>query len=565
MKNNSLFILILLVINIISTESFSQQIIADHTVVDKYNDIPQFYINKVKEMWVTIPGESHSSGYRIGCQLLASIDAAYNVNVTEGGTPEAYTNEHLRLSRATWGDISNATGWRYGYGEEDWYTSSLAKTRTKDHITYCNNNNLTIAAMGFGWCWDMTWNTSPGGTIDPDYQVRWAGSSVGGPQGNIRWGLDANDSVLTGNSVSMETYLNTTIEYMDHCTNNGYQTKIFFTTGPVDGGGNMNENGYQRNLKHEYIRNFVQSLSNGILFDYADILCWSDAGIQNTTTWTDYSENLQTFQYIHSDNMLDMDGTYAEDGDHIGERGAVRLAKALWWLLARMAGWDGEITVNAKVYLEGPFTGSMMNTDVNTLGALPLSQPYNISPWNYSGVESVNSIPNANVVDWVLIELRDTPGGAATATPATRIAQQAGFILNDGSIVSSDGISNMIFGVAVSNNLYVIVWHRNHLGIMSAVPLTFGGGLYSYDFTTAASKAYLSGQQNLGGGNYGMYAGDADGNGEVHLDDIDLRWSTEVGGNGYFGGDMDMDSDVNNQDKNDVWLPNNTLIDQVPD
>jgi len=39
--------------------------------------------------------------------------------------------------------------------------------------------------------------------------------------------------------------------------------------------------------------------------------------------------------------MLDLDGTYQEDGDHIGQRGAVRLAKALWWLLARIAGWDG--------------------------------------------------------------------------------------------------------------------------------------------------------------------------------------------------------------------------------
>jgi hypothetical protein len=36
-----------------------------------------------------------------------------------------------------------------------------------------------------------------------------------------------------------------------------------------------------------------------------------------------------------------MDGTYTEDGDHIGQRGALRLAKAMWWMLARMAGWDG--------------------------------------------------------------------------------------------------------------------------------------------------------------------------------------------------------------------------------
>ena len=164
-----------------------------------------------------------------------------------------------------------------------------------------------------------------------------------------------------------------------------------------------------------------------------------------------------------------------------------------------------------------------------------------------------------------MVELRETAGGAGSATPATTISRQAGFILNNGRIVATDGISNMIFGVAVTNNLYAVVWQRNHLGIMSAVPLTFGGGLYSYDFTSAAGQAYLSGQLNLGGGNYGMYAGDADGNGEVHQDDIDLRWSIEAGGNGYFGGDMNMNGQVNNQDKNEVWLGNNGQSSLVPE
>ncbi|HOR10573.1 MAG TPA: Ig-like domain-containing protein, partial [Bacteroidales bacterium] len=44
--------------------------------------------------------------------------------------------------------------------------------------------------------------------------------------------------------------------------------------------------------------------------------------------------------------MKDYDGSWniishSEDGDHIGEVGALRLAKAMWWLLARIAGWDG--------------------------------------------------------------------------------------------------------------------------------------------------------------------------------------------------------------------------------
>ena len=317
-------------------------IIADHTVVDKYSIIPQTYIDMVKKMWANIPGESHSLGYRRGCTLLQNLDSRFQANSTESGAPEPYSDIHLRISRQTWGDINNVSNWQYNCGEEDWYTSAQAIQRIKAHLTYCNTNNLDIAAFGFGWCWDMTWTNPPGGTVDPLYQVRWAGSSVNGPDGNLRWGLDSGDFALTANHVCMDTYLDATNQYISHCQTNNFPTKVFFTTGPVDPGStNTGESGYQRELKNGYIRNFVKTSSTRILFDYADILCWSDAKQQNTRTWTDYGGTLRTFPYIHDDNMLDLNASYKEDGDHIGERGALRLGKALWWMFARMAGWDG--------------------------------------------------------------------------------------------------------------------------------------------------------------------------------------------------------------------------------
>ncbi|MBN1338239.1 MAG: right-handed parallel beta-helix repeat-containing protein, partial [Bacteroidales bacterium] len=63
--------------------------------------------------------------------------------------------------------------------------------------------------------------------------------------------------------------------------------------------------------------------------------------------------------------------------------------------------------LDLKAFLEGPFNGSEMNTTLNSGGHLPLSQPYNQAPWYYSGTEAVTAIPNTDVVDWVLIELRD--------------------------------------------------------------------------------------------------------------------------------------------------------------
>ena len=271
-----------------STTSFSQ-IIADHTVVDKYDDIPQYYIDQVKKMWLVYAGESHSKAVRTGLELLESINPKYQVNIAESGTPESYTNSHLRASRATWGNLTSSTGWIYSYGEEDWFTSSTAINRTKAGITYCNTHSLEIAAMGFGWCWDPEINTTD----------------------------------------EFNMYLNATEEYITHCTNNSYSSKIFFTTGPVDGYTRLI--GYSKYLGYELIRAHVSNGNNRILFDYADILCYDDnSEVPNTTSYDGH-----VYPIITTTNLL------PDQTGHISNAGALRLAKAMWWMLARIAGWDG--------------------------------------------------------------------------------------------------------------------------------------------------------------------------------------------------------------------------------
>jgi hypothetical protein len=307
-----------------------EQIIVDHTAVARYGEIPQYWIDQVKKMWFNLPGESHSQAYRTGLLLLEAQDPRFAVSVKESGTPEAYTEANLRACMATW----NGSGWQYSYGEEDWFTNVAAVSATKAHLNHANTGNLQIAAMGFGWCWDMTWTNAPGGTVDPVYNVRWAGSSSGGPDGNRIWGLDAGDYSLTGNHVSMDTYLDATRQYMDYCAQNGFPTKVFFTTGPVDG--YQGEAGYQRQLKHDHIRNYVQSNPGTVLFDYADIMAWSNSGEQNTLAYNGHS-----YQMIHADNLRNLAGATDPSIGHIGERGALRLGKAVWWMLARMAGWPG--------------------------------------------------------------------------------------------------------------------------------------------------------------------------------------------------------------------------------
>jgi hypothetical protein len=221
------------------------------------------------------------------------------------------------------------------------------------------------------------------------------------------------------------------------------------------------------------------------------------------------------------------------------------------------------LTLDIALFLEGPFTGLDMNTDLNP-DLIPLSQPYNISPWNYTGDESVGSMPNPDIVDWILVELRDTTD-AELATSETIIARQAAFVLNDGSVVRMDGSSDLEFDISVSNELFVVVWHRNHLGILSASPLVKIDDVYNYNFTTSSGMAYGNGQKSLNGSTYGMFAGDADGNGEIELDDKIIWWKLQAGEAAYHSADFDLDRQVDNIDKDDNWLPNIGEISKVPE
>lgn len=224
------------------------------------------------------------------------------------------------------------------------------------------------------------------------------------------------------------------------------------------------------------------------------------------------------------------------------------------------------LDVELKVFLEGPFSGSSMTTTLNTNAIIPLVQPYMQPPWNYMFYEAVPSIPNSSVVDWVLVELRDATT-AANATGSTMIMQKAAFLLSDGIIVDLDGVSPLNFDVPFVNNLYVVVWHRNHLAIMSANPLVPVAGKYALDFTSSAGQVYggSTGHKEISAGKWGMVSGDGNADGLVSNTDKNNVWKVQVGLSGYLAGDFNLNGQVDNNDKALKWKPNSGKGSQVPD
>lgn len=165
------------------------------------------------------------------------------------------------------------------------------------------------------------------------------------------------------------------------------------------------------------------------------------------------------------------------------------------------------VEVDIQVMLSGPYNNvsHQMGNSLNTLGYLPLSQPYNTAPFNYAGTESVASIP-ATMVDWVIVRLRNK------LNPAIIVATKAGILHQNGTVTATDGVNPIEFMV-ISDDYYIEVNHRNHLGAMSFAPVPLSMGTLTYDFTSDAT--YGTHAQRQFTNNKALWAGDGNLNKKV--------------------------------------------------
>lgn len=224
-------------------------------------------------------------------------------------------------------------------------------------------------------------------------------------------------------------------------------------------------------------------------------------------------------------------------------------------------------TIAATAFLEGAYNGTNLNTTIN--GSIPTAQPYSGAIFNgHSDTESATA--PASAVDWVLVELREA-GSAAAALNATKVGSAAGFLMSDGSIKATDGTSDLTISLSGNTgaSFYVVIYHRNHLPIMSANAISESAGSYSIDFTSASANTYQTtiALTSLSSGKFGMPAGDTDGDGDIDAVDMNT-WRTHNGAGFSYSGsgvaDFNLDGVINAIDRNNFHKKNTSKIRQVP-
>ncbi len=128
-----------------------------------------------------------------------------------------------------------------------------------------------------------------------------------------------------------------------------------------------------------------------------------------------------------------------------------------------------------KTMLGGSYdiTNGLMKDELRQNALIPLTEPYTSLGYTHigGGGETISSsvltaTGDGAIVDWVVLELR------SGTNPETIIATRSALLQADGDIVDVDGVSPIAFPSVPSGNYYVAIRHRNHLGTMTATPIT---------------------------------------------------------------------------------------------
>ncbi len=149
----------------------------------------------------------------------------------------------------------------------------------------------------------------------------------------------------------------------------------------------------------------------------------------------------------------------------------------------------GSVALAPKLWLDGAYdqgTGLMRDDMRIWPFPFPWAEPFSALLGGTGGEIVTGDLRNINgnnaIVDWVRFELRSTPLGPSVGT-CNALVQR------DGDVVSCLGAASIHFNVP-AGSYYVVVRHRNHLGVMTASPLVLSSTPTTLDFRSPATALY---------------------------------------------------------------------------
>ncbi|MGH1386941.1 hemagglutinin protein [Kordia sp.] len=173
------------------------------------------------------------------------------------------------------------------------------------------------------------------------------------------------------------------------------------------------------------------------------------------------------------------------------------------------------IKIDLIVFLQGALLNSSSNLMQDDLRSslVTTTSPYSdgltcVASVLNTGGTSGTGMDNDDIVDWVFVELRDAVDNTIV------VSSQSALLQRDGDIVATDGLSNIEIEVR-ADDYYVVIKHRNHLGIMTANAVTLSGTSATVDFTDATNQITFgtNAQTTFGipSGVVAMWAGNVNG------------------------------------------------------